>query len=89
MAPAGKASDGLDRVWRPAYIEAMTEEPREPDKAPAEAPEPPVTADVEHSDSSPGTGDFTTEVDPTFIPDDSSETPEEKRAREHPEATGS
>lgn len=36
-----------------------------------------------------GTGDFTTEVDPTFVPDESGETPEEKRAREHPEATGS
>ncbi|WP_416416735.1 hypothetical protein [Paenarthrobacter aromaticivorans] len=59
------------------------------DKAPSEASKHAVPADVGHEDSTPGTGDFTTEVDPTFIPDDSGETPEEKRAREHPEATGS
>ena len=59
------------------------------DRAPSEASKQAVPADVEHGDSTPGTGDFTTEVDPTFIPDDSGETPEEKRAREHPEATGS
>ncbi|XAS73322.1 hypothetical protein VUN82_05625 [Micrococcaceae bacterium Sec5.1] len=73
----------------------MSEESSEPDRplsetpAPAEASKPGVPADVEHEDSSPGTGDFTTEVDPTFIPDESGETPEEKRAREHPEPTGS
>ncbi|MET4621628.1 hypothetical protein ABIE18_003094 [Arthrobacter sp. 2762] len=67
----------------------MSEESREPDKPPADAEQPPVSADVGHSGSSPGTGDFSTEVDPAFIPDESGETPDEKRAREHPEATGS
>jgi hypothetical protein len=73
----------------------MSQESSEPDQtssesaAPSEASKPAVPAGVEHSASSPGTGDFTTEVDPTFIPDESGETPEEKRAREHPEPTGS
>ncbi|MDR6685669.1 hypothetical protein J2Y41_001224 [Arthrobacter sp. 1088] len=73
----------------------MSEALSEPDQtssesaAPAEASKPAVPADVEHEGSSAGTGDFTTEVDPTFIPDESGETPEEKRAREHPEPTGS
>ncbi|MBU8868026.1 hypothetical protein [Paenarthrobacter aromaticivorans] len=67
----------------------MSEESSERDKSPSEPSKQAVPDDVEHGDSTPGTGDFTTEVDPTFIPDDSGETPEEKRAREHPEATGS
>ncbi|MDR6986082.1 hypothetical protein J2Y66_000545 [Paenarthrobacter nitroguajacolicus] len=67
----------------------MSEEANETGAAPSEAPEPSVPAAVEHDKSAAGTGDFTTEVDPTFIPDESGETPEEKRAREHPEATGS
>jgi hypothetical protein len=58
----------------------MSEKPNEPDKA---------DAGVGNSDGSPGAGAFTTEVDPTFIRDESGETPEAKRAREHPEATGS
>jgi hypothetical protein len=58
----------------------MSEEPNEPDKVPA---------GVGNDDSTPGTSDLGTELDPTFIPDESDETPEEKRAREHPEATGS
>ncbi|MFJ4208477.1 hypothetical protein ACIPY2_08465 [Paenarthrobacter sp. NPDC089675] len=67
----------------------MSQEPSEPGGAPAGPPKQAVPADVESHDSDPGTGDFSTEVDPTFIPDDSGESPEEKRAREHPEATGS
>jgi hypothetical protein len=58
----------------------MSEEPNEPDKDPA---------GTGNDDSTPGANDFTTEVDPTFIPDQSDETPEEKRAQIHPEATGS
>jgi hypothetical protein len=58
----------------------MSEEPIEPDKVPA---------GVGNDDSTPGAGDFTTELDPAVFPDDSDETPEAKRAREHPEATGS
>ncbi|MEV7605058.1 hypothetical protein AB0N65_06430 [Paenarthrobacter sp. NPDC089322] len=67
----------------------MSDESRKPDQAPSDAPPPEAPADVEHDAGGPGTGDFTTEVDPTFIPGESGETPEEKRAREHPEATGS
>ncbi|MFJ4028300.1 hypothetical protein ACIPWF_13075 [Paenarthrobacter sp. NPDC089989] len=67
----------------------MSDEPNEQQKEPGEVSEPAVPADVEPQESTPGKGGFTTEVDPTFIPDDSGETPEEKRAREHPEATGS
>lgn len=48
-----------------------------------------MPAAVEPDNDAAGTGDFTTELDPTFIPDESAETPEEERAREHPEATGS
>ncbi|MET3902330.1 hypothetical protein [Paenarthrobacter sp. 4246] len=64
----------------------MSEEPNEADVAPSEASKSAVPAAVEHDK---GTGDFTTELDPTFIPDESGESPVEKRAREHPEATGS
>ncbi|SDL25969.1 hypothetical protein [Arthrobacter sp. ok362] len=58
----------------------MSEEPNERDKA---------QDGVGHDDSIPGAGDLTTELDPAFIPAESDETPAEKRAREHPEATGS
>ncbi|MFC8039191.1 hypothetical protein ACFUOZ_07540 [Paenarthrobacter sp. NPDC057355] len=61
----------------------MSKEPNTADAAPS-GPE--ATDAVEHDT---GTGDFTTELDPTVIPDESAETPEEKRAREHPEETGS
>jgi hypothetical protein len=67
----------------------MSGEPKEEQRTPAQAPQPTGPADVGPSEGEPGTGDFTTEVDPTFVPDESGETPEEKRAREHPEATGS
>jgi hypothetical protein len=67
----------------------MSEEPRETEVTPSGAPQPKAPAAVEHDKSTPGAGDFTTEVDPTFLPDQSGETPDEKRAREHPEATGS
>ncbi|MDP9981215.1 hypothetical protein J2W14_000591 [Pseudarthrobacter oxydans] len=58
----------------------MSEEPNQPATVPVGAG---------NEGSTPGTGDFTTGVDPSFIPDESDETPEEKRARIHPEATGS
>jgi hypothetical protein len=58
----------------------MSEEPNEPDTA---------QDGVGHNPSTPRAGDLGTELDPTFIPDESDETPEEKRAREHPEPTGS
>lgn len=64
----------------------MSNEPNKADAAPSEPSEPGATDAVEHDK---GTGDFTTELDPTFIPDETGETPEEKRAREHPEETGS
>lgn len=72
----------------------MSEKPSEPDKAPAAPAQAAGPAGVEPDrggagSGDAGTGDFTTEVDPTFVPDESDETPEEKRAREHPEATGS
>jgi len=67
----------------------MSEEPSEAEQTPSNASESKVPAGVEHDNDAAGTGDFTTELDPTFIPDESAETPEEKRAREHPEATGS
>jgi hypothetical protein len=58
----------------------MSDEPNEPDKA---------QDGVGHNHGIQPAGDPTTELDPTFIPDESDETPEEKRAREHPESTGS
>ncbi|WP_309073741.1 hypothetical protein [Paenarthrobacter sp.] len=67
----------------------MSEEPSEAEQRPSEASEPEMPAAVEPDNDAAGTGDFTTELDPTFIPDESAETPEEERAREHPEATGS
>ncbi|WP_217376706.1 hypothetical protein [Paenarthrobacter ureafaciens] len=67
----------------------MSGEPNEQKRAPAEPQQPTEPAGVEPPRSEPGSGDFTTEVDPTFVPDESGESPEEKRAREHPEATGS
>jgi hypothetical protein len=67
----------------------MSEEPNEAEMTQSEASESEDPAAVEHDNGVAGTGDFTTEVDPTFIPDESAGTPEEKRAREHPEATGS
>ncbi|WP_347110087.1 hypothetical protein AAHB33_05265 [Paenarthrobacter sp. S56] len=67
----------------------MSEKPSEPYNAPAEPEQAAGPAGVEPGSGDAGTGDFTTEVDPTFVPDESDETPEEKRAREHPEATGS
>ncbi|WP_420180366.1 hypothetical protein [Paenarthrobacter sp. TA1.8] len=67
----------------------MSEEPSESEQTPSRASEPEVPAAVENDNDAAGTGDFTTGLDPTFIPDESAETPEEKRAREHPEATGS
>ncbi|MFW0771538.1 hypothetical protein ACLRGI_00020 [Paenarthrobacter nitroguajacolicus] len=67
----------------------MSDETNNPEATPSDGPEPEVPAGVEHDDQAAGTGDFTTELDPTFLPDESTETPEEKRAREHPEATGS
>ncbi|AMB39612.1 hypothetical protein DM794_01485 [Paenarthrobacter ureafaciens] len=67
----------------------MSGEPNEQKRAPAEPQQPTEPAGVEPPHSEPGSGDFTTEVDPTFVPDESGESPEEKRAREHPEATGS
>ncbi|QSZ48004.1 hypothetical protein [Arthrobacter sp. D5-1] len=67
----------------------MSEEPNEAEVAPSGASKPTVPAGVEHDKRDAGNGDFTTEVDPTFIPDESGESPVEKRAREHPEATGS
>ncbi|VXC08766.1 conserved hypothetical protein [Arthrobacter sp. 9V] len=67
----------------------MSEEPNEAEVTHSQAAEPEATAAVEHGNAAAGTGDFTTELDPTFVPDESDETPEEKRAREHPEATGS
>ncbi|WOH19733.1 hypothetical protein IRJ34_05265 [Paenarthrobacter sp. GOM3] len=67
----------------------MSDEANETQPAPSDAGQRAVPPAVEHGEKGPGTGDFTTEVDPTFIPDESGETPEEKRAREHPEATGS
>lgn len=67
----------------------MSDEPNEAAVEPSKASESEAPAAVEHDSGPAGTGDFTTELDPTFIPDESSETPEEKRAREHPEATGS
>ncbi|MGP0223371.1 hypothetical protein [Paenarthrobacter sp. NCHU4564] len=67
----------------------MGDQARRPDKTPDGTSATEVPADVGQAEGDPGTGDFTTEVDPAFIPDDSGETPEEKRAREHPEATGS
>ncbi|GAA3275522.1 hypothetical protein [Paenarthrobacter aurescens] len=67
----------------------MSEEPNHTEETPSKASAPEVPAAVEHDDGGAGTGDFTTEVDPTFIPDESGETPDGKRAREHPEATGS
>ena len=79
----------LDTAGGRAYIVAMSDEPNTTDGAPPEAPKPPVPPAVEHDKGDAGTGDFTTEVDPTFIPDERKETPEEQRAREHPEATGS
>ncbi|ABM09154.1 MULTISPECIES: hypothetical protein [Micrococcaceae] len=67
----------------------MSDQPNEAEVTPSKASEPEVPAAVEHDSGEAGTGDFTTELDPTFIPDESGETPEEKRAREQPEATGS
>lgn len=67
----------------------MSEEPNKADVSQSEASETEDSAAVEHDHAAAGAGDFTTELDPTFIPDESDETPEEKRAREHPEATGS
>ncbi len=67
----------------------MSEEPNDAEVKPSETSESGDPAAVEHDNRRAGTGDFTTEVDPSFIPDESGETPEEKRAREHPEATGS
>ncbi|MCT9868641.1 hypothetical protein [Paenarthrobacter aurescens] len=67
----------------------MSEEPSETEVTASEASESEVPAAVEHENGAAGTGDFTTELDPTFVPDESGETPEEKRAREHPEAMGS
>ncbi|MGA8787610.1 MAG: hypothetical protein WB535_01550 [Paenarthrobacter sp.] len=67
----------------------MSEEPIEAEATPSDASSPERPAAVEHAKTGAGTGDFTTEVDPAFVPDESGETPEEKRAREHPEATGS
>ncbi len=67
----------------------MSDEANETQSARSDAGEPAVPPAVEHGNDGPGTGDFSTELDPTFIPDESGETPEEKRAREHPEATGS
>ena len=58
----------------------MSEELNEPDTVPAGAG---------NDDSIPSAGDFTTDVDPTFIPDENEETPEERLSRVHPEATGS
>jgi hypothetical protein len=40
-------------------------------------------------DGDAGQESMGTKVDPDFIPDGSRETPEQKRAREHPEETGS
>ncbi|MET3366887.1 hypothetical protein [Arthrobacter sp. M2012083] len=67
----------------------MSEEPSEAEQTPSKASEREVPAAVGNDNDASGTGDFTTELDPAFIPDESGETPEEKRAREHPEATGS
>ncbi|UXM92801.1 hypothetical protein [Paenarthrobacter sp. JL.01a] len=67
----------------------MSKESNKADRAPSEPSGPGATDDVEHDKGDTGTGDFTTELDPTFIPDESAGTPEEKRAREHPEETGS
>ncbi|MFK0041140.1 hypothetical protein ACIQTW_15005 [Paenarthrobacter sp. NPDC090517] len=67
----------------------MSEEPSETEQTPSKASKPGVPAAVGNDDDAAGTGDFTTELDPTFVPDESTETPEQKRAREHPEATGS
>ncbi|MDI2037339.1 hypothetical protein [Paenarthrobacter nitroguajacolicus] len=67
----------------------MSEEPNKSEEEPSEPSGPEVPAAVEHDKGDPGSGDFTTELDPTFIPDSTGETPDEKRAREHPEETGS
>jgi len=67
----------------------MSEEPSKSEEEPSGPSERAVPAAVEHDAGDSGSGDFTTELDPTFIPDDSGETPDEKRAREHPEETGS
>ena len=67
----------------------MSEELSETEQTPSKASEPEVPPPDENDNDAAGTGDFTTGLDPTFIPDESAETPEEKRAREHPEATGS
>ncbi|MDQ0028594.1 hypothetical protein [Arthrobacter bambusae] len=61
--------------------EASTPEGVRPEKSGGrrrEAPLSDVPAEVEGS-----------KVDPDFVPDDGDENPNEKRAREHPEETGS
>ena len=64
---------------------------REPDEARQEGGAPP---EVEHPDvetessGAKGPGDLPTKLDPDFVPQDE-EPPEEQRAREHPEETGS
>lgn len=67
----------------------MSDEANNADARPFDGPDPEAPAGVEDEKDAVGTGDFTTELDPTLIPDESGETPEEKRARENPEATGS
>ncbi|MEV7660557.1 hypothetical protein [Paenarthrobacter sp. NPDC089316] len=67
----------------------MSEEPNKAEQAPSGSSEPEAPDAVERDKGTVGSGDFTTELDPTFIPDDTGATPEEKRAREHPEETGS
>lgn len=67
----------------------MSEEANKADETPAEQSGQAAPAAVEHDKGTAGSGDFTTELDPTFVPDDSGETPDAKRAREDPEETGS